>query len=952
MTIGVRTAGAWASGSTSISTNLPTSVAAGDMMVLFVGCKPYNATIADISGWTRLGTQQANGTTGSGIDTGSVAWTVFYRQFVNGDTAPTVTVTTGNVALACIFGFTKTESAWATPAAYFGSDTTSGTDYSVTAASSTGLNAGDYLCAGTVISGNDATLGTPTCSATGVTIGTVTQAPASNGSTNTGQDLAAAGFYAPVDSGGLSTANAVLGWTLSAGQTGGSALVRVRETNDPVAPTAGTVQITGQTPTVGFTHSNAPTAGAVRLVGQTPEVTVDTGGVDVVITVPSGAAASPLSRVTPRGWLHETTEVSRVTPFGWVQETRAAGNEAALRFVGQAPTVTVTAQTVITPDAGTVRTVGQQPTVGYTHSVAPTVGTVRTVGQTPLVGFTHSVAPTAGTVQIAGQTPTVALTQSVAPTAGTVQLVGQQPLVGFTHSVSPTTGAVVFSGQAPLVGFTHSVVPTAGTVQLVGQQPTVTADGSVTVTPTVGALVFSGQAPTISVSGTASAFSRVTPAGWLHETGTLSRVTPFGWVQESTTAAVSESKTVSPSVGTFRLVGQAPTLSVTGPITVAPTVGAVRVVGQTPTVMLSTSVLVSFATPTYPPERGADLQSFSVLVRKTGTSNPTVSIALYEAGSLVTQIITAQTVTSATGEVISATWDAADLADPTGADVECYIIGYPNGDSYVEVGAVSWEVDYATAAEPTAGVVRVVGQQPTVGFTHSVSPSHGVVRVDGQQPTVSTTQSVAPTAGAVQIVGQSPTVSFTDLLTASPQSGTIRITGQAPTLAQTWSAQPQAGEVRLIGQQPTLSESGTFTVTPQSGVIRFVGNAPTIPAKAEDQPSGGWADYFHYEQERERRKAKRLQAELEEEREREALAERLERVLVEDGTLDRGEADALRLEALVAQYATADLPNRAQRAIRYAERAQSDLSVQLALREIQRVAEEEELAVLMALALD
>lgn len=229
MTIGTRTAGAWASGSTSLVPALPASPAAGDMMILFVGAKPFSATINQPTGWTRIGTQQTNGSTAAGIDTGSVTWSVFYRAWQSGDAAPTVSVTSGNVALACINGFTKTAGAWLTPTAYFGSDTTSGTGYSITAASSSGaIASGDYLLHGSVIAGNNATFGTPTLTATGATIGTVTESPATEGTTATGNDLEASAAFAAVTA-GTSSADAVCGWTLSVAQTGGSALVRLRE---------------------------------------------------------------------------------------------------------------------------------------------------------------------------------------------------------------------------------------------------------------------------------------------------------------------------------------------------------------------------------------------------------------------------------------------------------------------------------------------------------------------------------------------------------------------------------------------------------------------------------------------------------------------------------------------------------------------------------------------------
>lgn len=229
MTIGWRTPGAWAGSITAVIPDLPATLAAGDRMLLFVGCKPYSATIVEPAGWTRIGTQQTNGTVANGVDTGSVAWTVFYRDWVSGDAAPSVSVTSGNVALACIHAATKTAASWDTTTAYFGSDTTSDAAYSITASGSSGnITNGDGLIHFTVLAGNNQTLGTPTITATGATIGTVTESPTTAGINNLGNDLAASSASALVTA-GTSTADAVCGWTLSGAQTGGSALVRLRE---------------------------------------------------------------------------------------------------------------------------------------------------------------------------------------------------------------------------------------------------------------------------------------------------------------------------------------------------------------------------------------------------------------------------------------------------------------------------------------------------------------------------------------------------------------------------------------------------------------------------------------------------------------------------------------------------------------------------------------------------
>lgn len=234
MAIALRAAGAWAAGTGSVAPALPAGIAAGDIMVMFVGCKPFSATIVTPSGWTRLsGADGTNGSTASGVDTGSVQWAVFIREWVSGDAAPTVTITSGNVALGMIIGFSKSATKVWDVAGAKGSDTSSGTPFSLTMDANPGIISGDMLVSGSVIAGDNATFGTPTMTATGATIGAVTESPTTEGTTAGGNDLEASNCYAAVTAGPASAAP-VVGWTLSVAQTGGGAISRLREVDPPL----------------------------------------------------------------------------------------------------------------------------------------------------------------------------------------------------------------------------------------------------------------------------------------------------------------------------------------------------------------------------------------------------------------------------------------------------------------------------------------------------------------------------------------------------------------------------------------------------------------------------------------------------------------------------------------------------------------------------------------------
>jgi GAF domain-containing protein len=122
----------------------------------------------------------------------------------------------------------------------------------------------------------------------------------------------------------------------------------------------------------------------------------------------------------------------------------------------------------------------------------------------------------------------------------------------------------------------------------------------------------------------------------------------------------------------------------------------------------------------------------------------------------------------------------------------------------------------------------------------------------------------------------------------------------------------------------------------------------------------GW--WLRRQDEEERRE--RARREKEEERERElleaeaeeqaALAREiaeLETHLVDEGALEKvsRETDLIRLRDLAASFDA--LPNRAQRALDYAEPAKTEAALILAQREMQRLAEEEEMAVVLMLAM-
>jgi hypothetical protein len=117
----------------------------------------------------------------------------------------------------------------------------------------------------------------------------------------------------------------------------------------------------------------------------------------------------------------------------------------------------------------------------------------------------------------------------------------------------------------------------------------------------------------------------------------------------------------------------------------------------TKTTVADTSLRVGFPTSPGDPTPGADLQEFRVLLRKdaAGGNDPTYDIELWETGggAPLGTLISGATLSSDTGEVVSAAWDASLLGSADGSAVEVMVVGYRSGGNpskrrTVEVGAV------------------------------------------------------------------------------------------------------------------------------------------------------------------------------------------------------------------------------------------------------------------------
>lgn len=129
---------------------------------------------------------------------------------------------------------------------------------------------------------------------------------------------------------------------------------------------------------------------------------------------------------------------------------------------------------------------------------------------------------------------------------------------------------------------------------------------------------------------------------------------------------------------------------------------------------VNTDVRVDFDTPTDTLTSGADLQEFKAHVRQFDegqSGTPQVRMELWENGTLV-RAGSDENVTTG-GHTFTFTWNATELTDQSGLNVECKVVGTKSGGSpgarnTVDVGAVEWNLDYTPSGGPPARRVFVI----------------------------------------------------------------------------------------------------------------------------------------------------------------------------------------------------------------------------------------------------
>jgi hypothetical protein len=210
----------------------PASITRGDLLILLVGTKPdTSASTRPVGDFVYLGAYAGGGGT-TGADTGPTLIEVFWKIATGAETGTQTVTNTGNsVSWVQMYRFTNSTKFWSLAIAG-GTDSTTGTAWSVTCDVNPGITSGDMILVGSCTP-TDIAVGAQftaeSVSATGATLGSMVEV--SEPQSSSGNDIGGFVFYMSCSAGTSSAAPVI---TATAGSTttnvrGPSALIRIRE---------------------------------------------------------------------------------------------------------------------------------------------------------------------------------------------------------------------------------------------------------------------------------------------------------------------------------------------------------------------------------------------------------------------------------------------------------------------------------------------------------------------------------------------------------------------------------------------------------------------------------------------------------------------------------------------------------------------------------------------------
>lgn len=345
MAIAFGTGGAVATGTTSLSVAFPTSIAAGDLLILFVTNKYPTNGPSTPSGWTLLA-QSSGGTGANGANSGSCYATVFYKIADGTETGNlAVTLTGANTSLGTIKRYTKGSTmSWGIASAVASRNTGNTTSWTETFTSDPGDRASDFTIVLSAINAGTPTYTLEALSQTGATLGSMTERQDTAGSNGDGVHIV---ITEQAVSSGTSSAAPTYAMTASASTAnspaGASVLIRLREILGGVVSTT-------------LAAATLSAAGTFANNGALATTLSDASLAAVGTQTTSGALAQTLGAAT-------LSAVGTQTDSGGLAQTLAAATLAAAGTFANSGALAATLQ------AATLTAVGVQIDTGAATSV-------------------------------------------------------------------------------------------------------------------------------------------------------------------------------------------------------------------------------------------------------------------------------------------------------------------------------------------------------------------------------------------------------------------------------------------------------------------------------------------------------------------------------------------------------------------------------------------------------
>jgi hypothetical protein len=130
-------------------------------------------------------------------------------------------------------------------------------------------------------------------------------------------------------------------------------------------------------------------------------------------------------------------------------------------------------------------------------------------------------------------------------------------------------------------------------------------------------------------------------------------------------------------------------------------------------------------------------QDFKIWLRRTsGVGTPTVDIELWENGVFKATLLNDVSITSTTGQLLTAAWDASQITDLSGIGVECRVASTPTATNTVEIGAIEWNAQYL--AVPAAPVLEIAAGFDAAGFRAALLATSSLEAIAQRQSLLST----------------------------------------------------------------------------------------------------------------------------------------------------------------------------------------------------------------------